>query len=87
MIIEKKTWPKYFEEVKKGKKTFDVRLADWNCKNGDIILLREWDPKAKKYTGRQLKKTVKYVVKTMQLKDMWPKEEIEKFGFLVIGFE
>jgi len=84
--IEKKTWPEMFEAVRDGKKTFDSRLADWECKEGDILVLREWDPKTKKYTGRVLKKKVTFVLKTKDIK-FFSKEEIEKYGFQVIGFK
>jgi ASC-1-like (ASCH) protein len=81
--IRKKTWPKIFGLVKSGKKKFDVRLADFSVKEGDILILEEWDPKKKEYTGRKLKKKVKYVLK-FKLDDFGQKEEIEKKGLNVI---
>lgn len=41
MIIKKKIWPKFFEEVKSGKKKFEVRVADFNIKEGDTLILEE----------------------------------------------
>jgi ASC-1-like (ASCH) protein len=82
-IITKKTWPKIFELVKSGKKKFDLRLADFPVKEGDILILEEWDPKKKEYTGRKLKKKIKYVLK-FKLDDFGQKEEIEKKGLNVI---
>ena len=86
MRIEKKTWPKYFQLILDGKKTYELRLADWECKPGDILVLREWDPEKKEYTGRVIEKKVTYVGKT---KDMafWTKESIEKHGFQIISFK
>ena len=84
--IEKKAWPEMFEAVRSGGKTFDLRLADWKCKEGDILVFREWDPKTKKYTGRVLEKEVSFVLKTKNIK-FFSKEEIEKYGFQVIGFK
>jgi hypothetical protein len=84
--IEKKTWPEMFEAVRDGKKTFDLRLADWECKEGDILVLREWDPKTKKYTSRVLEKKVTFVLKTKDIK-FFSKKEIEKYGFQIIGFK
>lgn len=84
--IEKKTWPEMFEAVCSGKKTFELRLADWQCQEGDILVLKEWDPKRKKYTGRVLEKKVTFVLKTKDIK-FFSKEEIEKYGFQVIGFK
>lgn len=85
MKIEKKTWPKFFEDIKSGKKNFDVRLADFKCKPGDVLVLREWDPKKKKYSGRVLEKKIKYVLKNKDL-TFWTKKDIEKYGLLVMGF-
>jgi ASC-1-like (ASCH) protein len=83
--IEKKIWPKYFELVKSGQKRFELRLADFKIKNGDILVLREWNPKKKKYTGRKIKKKVNYVLK-FKLNDFGQKKEIEKRGLYVIQF-
>lgn len=55
-IIEKKIWPRYFELVESGKKRCEVRLADFRIKEGDTLILREWDPKKKEYTGRKIKR-------------------------------
>jgi ribosomal protein S17 len=85
--IEKKTWSELFQKVLDREKTFDLRLADFDCKKGDILVLREWDPKTKKYTGRVLEKKVSFVLKTKDCEIFWSKEEIEKHGFVVIGFK
>jgi hypothetical protein len=85
MIIEKKVWPEYFQNILDGKKNFEVRLDDFKCSKGDTLLLKEWDPKTKEYTGRQIEKTVSIVVKLNEL-DFWSKAEIDKFGYQVIGF-
>lgn len=83
MVIKKKIWPKYFDLVKSGKKKFEVRLADFRIKEGDIIILEEYNPKARKYTGRKLKKKVKYVLK-FKLDDFKQEELIKKRGLYVI---
>ena len=74
-VIEKKIWPKYFELVKSGKKKLELRLADFKIKKGDILLLREWDLKTKKYTGREIRKKVSYVLR-FKLDDFGQKKEI-----------
>lgn len=86
MKIEKKAWPELFQKVLDGDKTFDLRLADFKCNPGDILVLREWDPKTKKYTGRVLEKEITYILKTKDLK-FWSKEETEKYGFQIISFK
>ncbi|MDE1870332.1 MAG: DUF3850 domain-containing protein [Candidatus Micrarchaeota archaeon] len=84
MRIEKKIWPEYFDKVASGEKNFEIRLADFECKAGDVLTLREWDPKKKAYTGRSMEKYVKYVAKTKGMKFYKP-AEIKKFGLQVIG--
>ncbi len=56
MRIRKKTWKEGFERILSGEKTFDARLADFKCKKGDILILEEYDPIKKKYTGRKIKR-------------------------------
>ncbi len=51
---------KYFEDVLKGNKTFEVRKNDRNFKVGDKLILKEWD--GVKYTGRTIKKRITYIL-------------------------
>ena len=60
--IPKKTWPDFFELMISGKKNVDVRLADFDLKEGDEILFREYCPKSRKYTGRSILRKVKNLV-------------------------
>lgn len=86
MKHEKKTWPDLFQKIFEGKKTFDLRLADWDCQEGDTLVLKEWNPETKKYTGRVLEKEITFIIKTKDLA-LWPKEEVEKYGYQVIAFK
>ena len=86
MIIRKKTWPKIFEDVLSGKKKFDLRLADFDISEGDTLILEEWDPETKEYTGRKLEKKVGYVLK-FDLDKFGQKEQVEKKGLYVIQLE
>ena len=83
--IQKKAWPELFEAVLSGKKKFDLRLADFQCRKGDVLVLHEWDPKTKKYTGRKLEKKIAFVLKTDGT-EFWPKKDIEKYGFVIMSF-
>jgi ASC-1-like (ASCH) protein len=85
--IEKKIWPKYFESILSGKKNFEIRLNDFDAKEGDILILKEYTPETKQYTGRELKKEITYVAKMNKLDKFWTQEEINKFGIQVIGFK
>lgn len=83
MEIVKKIWPEFFEKISKGEKKFELRLADFEIKEGDILLLREFDPVKKEFTGRKIKKTVGKVVYVNPTK-MYSLDEIESFGFNII---
>ena len=84
--IKKKCWPMIFEAVLSGKKNFDLRISDFPVSVGDILILEEWNPETKKYTGRKIEKKVKYVLKTKE-KNMWLDEDIDKYGFVAMGLE
>jgi len=84
--IEKKVWPEYFQEILDGKKTYELRLADFDIKEGDILVLKEWNPETKEYTGRTIEKKAIHIIKTKDL-SFWNKEEIDKYGYQIIGFK
>jgi len=86
MEIKKKTWPGLFQKMLDGKKTVDVRLADFNLNEGDILILEEYNPETKEYTGRVLKKKVKNLNK-IKLTEFHSVEDIEKYGHWVIELE
>ncbi len=82
-IIKKKIWTEYFEAVKSGKKRFELRVADFDIEEGDTLVLEEWDPKTKEYTGRKIEKKVDYILK-FKLDDFGQKKETEENGLYVI---
>lgn len=86
MIIKKKIWPEYFDLVSSGKKKFEMRLNDFDVKEGDTLILEEWDPKTNEYTGRKIEKKVSFILK-FKLDDFGQKEQIEEKGLLVIQME
>lgn len=89
MKIEKKVWPEYFQKILDNKKTFELRLNDFDIKEGDILVLKEWNPKTKDYTGRSIEKKVGYVGKWKidDLTKFWPKKDIEDKGLQVISLK
>ncbi len=86
-IIKKKSWPEEFEAVASGKKKYDLRLNDFEINEGDTLVLEEWDPKTKEYTGRSVEKKVSYVKKFTLDNLYWPREEIEAKGIQIISLE
>jgi ASC-1-like (ASCH) protein len=85
-IIHKKIWPEYFEKVEAGKKRFELRIADFDVKEGDVLILEEWDPKTKEYTGRKIEKKIDFVL-NFKLDDFGQKKDIEEKGLNIIQFE
>lgn len=74
---ELKTWPRFFDDMRREAKRFDLRKEDdRKFHNGDVILYREWDPemepagdpvqgmeKSHRYTGRDFKAMVTYCMR------------------------
>jgi ribosomal protein S17 len=83
MRIEKKIWPEFFEKIKNSEKRFEIRLADFDIKEGDILVLREWDPNTKEFTGREIEKEVKSIIITNPLR-FYSEEDIRKYSLYVI---
>lgn len=84
--IHKKILPEYFEEIISGRKKFELRLADFEINEGDVLVLNEWDKDTKEYTGRKIEVIVTYIRKTKEHVFYSP-EEVEKYGFQIIQFE
>ena len=83
--IKKKTWPELFAAVASGKKNFDLRLDDFDVAEGDTLILEEWDPEIKSYTGKSVEKKVTFVGKFKIDELWWPEEEIKEKGIQVIS--
>lgn len=61
MIHELKCWPKFFDASWAGHKPFEIRIDDRDYRIGDSVILREYDPESKKYSGREIDGTIRYV--------------------------
>ena len=86
-IIKKKAWPEYFAAVVAGKKKYDLRLNDFDIAEGDTLVLEEWNPETKEYTGRRIEKKVTYVSKFKLDKLFWSEEQIKEKGIQIISLE
>jgi hypothetical protein len=86
MKIRKKTWTEGFEKILSGEKTFDARLANFECKPGDILVLEEYDLTKKKYTGRKIEKKITFVLNTKKQK-YWSQNDIKKEGIVIMAFK
>lgn len=61
-VIEKKIFSKYFEAIKSGEKTFELRKDENSWCVGDILKLKECDDNGK-FTNRILNCEITYVLR------------------------
>lgn len=67
-VIVKKIRPKYFEEILKGNKTFELRKEDdVQYKEGDILILKELETMTDFYTGRFAISRIGFVLRQCHL--------------------
>lgn len=63
MFHELKTWPIFFEHCWSGRKTFELRKDDRDFRIHDRLILMEFDPETKEYSGRLLQADVGYILR------------------------
>ena len=59
---ELKILPKYYGQVLAGTKKWELRKNDRGFKEGDKVILKEWDDRDSTYTGRQYEATILYLL-------------------------
>jgi len=67
------------------RKRFEVRLADFKCKPGDTLVLKEQKQGTRELTGRQREFEILSTLNTKDIKKFHTKEEIEKYGFMFLS--
>ncbi len=85
MNIEKKVQKKYFKAIIDGQKRFEVRLADFKCQPGDVLVLKEQTDGSKKLTGRKIECELLYKFNTKEMEKFYSKKDIEKYGFAILS--
>lgn len=85
MKIIKKVKEKYFNAIMDGRKRFEVRLADFECKEGDTLVLREQSGDTEDLSGRELNCEVLYKFNTKEIEQYYKKEDIEKHGLVILA--
>lgn len=86
--IEKKCWPEFFAKFCSGERTFELRLADFDLKDGDTLVFKEYDPEKKEYTGRQASFLCKKVEHSAQNPlQFYRLQDVEKHGFWIIQLQ
>lgn len=68
-MIELKTWPRHFQAIWDGRKSFELRRNDRGFQVGDVLYLREWEPSLQyaisgggQYLGRWVTAEVTYML-------------------------
>lgn len=86
-VHTKKVLKKYFDKILLGEKTYEVRLADWECRTGDILELVEINDTTKQPTGRTMNRKVGAVIKTKDIEQQnwWSGKDIEPYGYQIIA--
>ena len=85
--VEKKINIEFFDDVFSGKKKFELRLNDEDISEGDTLVLNEWDPAIKTYTGRRMEKKVTYAGVFNIDKMFWSEAEIKAKGLRILSLE
>lgn len=85
----KKVFARYFSKILSGEKTYEVRLADWQREEGDILHLVEIDDESKQPTGREMRKRVGAVIRTKDIESLgwWSERDVRDYGFQVIALK
>ena len=83
--IKKKVQREYFEAIVDGKKRFEVRLADFECRPGDTLVLQEQKQDTNELTGREMDCEVLFKFNTKDMEKFHTKEELEKHGLMVLA--
>ena len=91
--VVKKIDKEWLDIIIAGKKKFELRLADFDIQDGDILRLEEWTGEEKKRgggrkpTGRFIEKAVSYARKVDLAEWVMNQPELIEKGFYVLQFE
>lgn len=66
---ELKIGSEFFEAVKDGRKKFEIRKNDRNYQEGDILILKEYDPLTQLFSGEIIKVEITYMTDWEQKDD------------------
>ncbi len=78
-----KTWPPHYKAVANNTKKFELRKNDRGFQTGDILVLREYLPLQRKYTGCQKRFKVTYILHSLE---GFPRDELGlKHGYCIMS--
>lgn len=75
-----KTWPEYFQSIVSGEKNFELREDDRPYEVGDTVILQEYRPKEKEYSGKELAMQIAYILRDAPKFGLKP-------GFVILGLK
>ncbi len=74
-----------FDRFSRGERTLELRLADFDLKDGDTPILEEYDPKTREYTGRSTSFNCERVEHSVENPlQFYNVKDVEKSGFWII---
>lgn len=86
-IIKKKAWPEFFEKFCSGERKFELRLADFKVESGDILVMEEFDPEIRQYTGKASFRCKRVEHSAQNPLQFYKIEDVKKHGFWIIQLE
>ena len=58
-----KIHPEYFKAISLGLKKVEIRFNDRNFQERDVLILKEYCPEKKQYTGHIITRKIDYIIK------------------------
>jgi hypothetical protein len=80
MTHELKVWTEYYPAIESGAKPFEIRIDDRPFSVGDDLLLREWDSVQEKYTNKETRRRITYILRDAQIFGVMA-------GYAILGIE
>lgn len=74
-----KIWPNWFDAIRTGVKSYEIRRDDRGFSVGDLLVLEEYRP-GMEYTGRKLERRIAYISRGEDAESFGLKE-----GYCVLG--
>jgi hypothetical protein len=65
-----KTWPQYFQSVRSGHKTFELRIDDRDFRVRDKLVLQQWLPTQRRYTGDAIHAEITHILSLKHFLDI-----------------
>lgn len=65
-VHQVKCWMRYFPAIADGIKNFDLRKDDRGYNVGDEIVFEEYQLSTKEYTGRVVRRRIKYILRDFE---------------------